>query len=263
MTNQKVIFSGASITDSPWYTWKDFVIARYGLTEFVCNAYKGVGNEFIVESTIYNYHKNPGSMVLVMLTNFDKWDWFVEDTCLADRINKYEKHPVRALSGDASLQGYWSTGSWFPTYKKYFYENYYSQYYFIKKTLKDLYILQKYFSDHSIKHLILFDSPIIECEEQTLNTGVIKKIAVVEKDETLNYWISMIDWNNIYRPGLIGFCIENDLKWYNVNFKGHPPSSSHLAFAEKHIFPFLDDVFPVVGKDLTCTMKIMERLWEN
>lgn len=257
----KVIFSGASITNSPWYTWKDFVQARYNISNVINNGYNGVGNEFIVESTIYQCSMNPEAAAFVMLTNFDKWDWFVEDESLANEINAHERHPVRNLSGHPSSTGYWSTGSWFPKYKEYFLENYYSQHYFIKHTVKNLYVLQKFFSDRQIKNLILFDSPIIECAEQTLNSGQSQCLGYVDQDEVLKNWIGLIDWQKIYRPGLIGFCMANGLKWHNQKFKGHPPSSSHLSFAEKHIFPYLDQIFPVKKKNLSHLIPPMDKLW--
>lgn len=261
MTDNAVIFSGASITNSPWYTWKDFVQHRYGLTQLIHNDYKGVGNEFIVESTIYQCKKNPGSTALVMLTNFDKWDWFVDDPTIATRINTEEKHPVRAHDGQISLQGYWSTGSWFPKYKEHFYEHYYSRIYFIQKSLKELYLLQKFFLDYKIPNLILFDSPIFQWAEQTLNTGVVDSVPMIEHHAMLNHWRSLVDWTRIYQPGLIGFCVENQLPWYNARHKGHPPSSSHLRFAKKHIFPCLDEFFPVLEQEQDWLLSKMEQLW--
>jgi hypothetical protein len=261
MTHNKVIFSGASITNSPWYTWKDFVQHRYGLTDLIYNDYKGVGNEFIVESTIYKCQKNPVSTALVMLTNFDKWDWFVGNPDIANCINEQEKHPVRGPDGEISLQGYWSTGSWFPKYKEYFLQNYYSSNYFIKKSLKELYILQKFFQENKIQNLILFDSPIFDCAEQTLNTGIVDRLSSIQQNDTLHHWISLIDWTRIYQPGLIGFCVENHLDWYNSKHKGHPPSLSHLEFSKKHIFPYLDKIFPVLEQNQDWMSAKMDKLW--
>lgn len=263
MTDRPVIFSGASITNSPWDSWKDFVKFRYGIKNFIDNDYKGVGNEFIVESTIVQCKKNPKALALVMLTNFDKWDWYVDDIDLANKINRNEKHPVRDLQGNISYKGYWSTGSWFPTYKETYHQNYYSDHYFIKNSLKNLYVLQKFFSDADVKHLILFDSPIFECAEQVLNTGKLVKCTMFQQDEELKQWSSMIDWREIYQPGLIGFCEENGLDWYNTRYKGHPPSSSHFYFAEKHIFPCLDNILPIVENDQSWKLSKMDRLWKD
>ena len=110
--NYSVVFSGASITNSPWYTWKDFVIERYNIKHAIENAYRGTGNEFIVNSTIKKctQHKNP--FVIAMLTNIDKWDWYVQDPDECNRINKEEKHPTRNINGEIDTRGFWSTGSW-------------------------------------------------------------------------------------------------------------------------------------------------------
>lgn len=260
MKSSKIIFSGASITNSPWYTWKDFVQMRYKLNGSINNAYNGVGNEFIVESTMHRCNMNPGSTALVMLTNFDKWDWFIDDPILAQSINENEKHPVRDVSGRISLSGYWSTGSWFPEGKKYFLQHYYNHLYFLKQTLKNLYVLQNFFSTNHIKNHILFDSPILHVAEQDLILGGIQKLPISE-NTMIQSWIQMIDWSNIYQPGLIGFCHDNNLPWYNKKVKAHPPSSSHLFFADKYIFPYLDEFFPVQEENLSWMIPKMDQLW--
>jgi hypothetical protein len=239
-----VIFSGASITNSPWYTWKDFVIERYGIENPIENAYKGIGNEFIVNSTIQKCQEHENPFVIVMLTNIDKWDWYVQDSAECTRINKYEKHTVRNLKGSVSIEGFWSTGSWFPGAKEYYKQHYYSQDYFAFKTLQNIYCLQQFCKSKKIPCLILFDSPILNCLEQNIITQNLTFMPLTDND-LCQVWKDEIDLSQIYQPGLIGYCDIRELEWFNHKFKAHPPSISHLEFSKEHVFPTLDRFFPI------------------
>ena len=244
-----VVFSGASITNSPWYTWKDFVIERYHIQNPVENAYRGTGNEFIVNSTIQKCRGYDNPFVIAMLTNIDKWDWYVQDSAECIRINAHEKHPVRNLQGSTAVGGFWSTGSWFPGAKEYYKKHYYSQDYFAFKTLQNIYCLQQFCKSKNIPCVILFDSPILNCLEQDINSKDLTYKFLTDNDLCLN-WKDQIDWSEIYQPGLIGYCDANNLEWFHHKTKGHPPSLSHLAFAEQHLFPILDNYFSVKNSNL-------------
>jgi hypothetical protein len=253
MQNYNFIFSGGSITECVWPSWKNFVVHRYGIKTYINNAYSGVGNEYIVDSTINLAKKVSNPFVMVMLTNIDKWDWYVEDQNLVETINRNEKHPVRTINGNVGASGYWSTGSWFPTHKAHYKNYYYSKEYFIAKTLKNIFVLQKFLKEQQIPNIVLFDSPILKCTEQTICTG--KIVNEIELSELSSIWHELIDWSNIYQPGLIGFCQENNLDWYCDKYKSHPPSKSHWEFAKSQIFPVLDDLL-LIKNDTEPTKEI-------
>lgn len=261
MKDYTFIFSGASITATPWPCWKDFTVTRYGLKNVVDNAYRGVGNEFIVDSTIHHCKKVNNPYVMVMFTMFDKWDWFVENATLAKKINQEQRHPLHDLDGKQSTNGYWSTGSWFPDYKEYYLENYYSEKYFFAQTLKNLYILQQYLKTNSIPNLLLFDSPMLECTEQGLNSGKLVRQELLKDNPLAKIWYDQIDWSNIYKPGLIGFCEEEGLEWFGKNCKLHPPSISQLEFSKQYIWPVLDQKFNIKEPDQDAVAKKFQGLF--
>jgi hypothetical protein len=244
-----VVFSGASITNSPWYTWKDFTIERYHIQNPVENSHRGVGNEFIINSTIQKCQEHANPFVVAMLTNIDKWDWYVQDSTECMRINAHEKHPVRNLQGSISIGGFWSTGSWFPGVKEHYKKHYYSQDYFAFKTLQNIYCLQQFCKSKNIPCVILFDSPVLNCLEQDINNQDLTYKSLTDNELCRSY-TGQIDWSGIYQPGLIGYCMSNSLEWFHSEIKGHPPSLSHLAFAEQHLFPVLDSYFSVKNPDL-------------
>ena len=262
MNNPHFIFGGASITDSPWLTWKDFVIERYNIRDVDCCAVKGVGNEFIRWSVLNKI--KPNSVACLMFTNIDKWDWMVNDVETAEKINREEKHKVINLDGQESDQGFWCTGSWFPVYKEHYKKNYYNQTYMLGKTLECICFLQTFFEQRKIPYLLLFDSPILQITEQELNQGIIQESLLLEsKNPLIKFWYDLIDWSNIYQPGLIGYCDQNNLPWRNKKFGGHPPSSSHLNFCNQHVFPFLDQYATVQQTDLEWMAKKFDQMWQE
>lgn len=261
MGDYTFIFSGASITQTPWPCWKDFTVTRYALTNVIDNSYRGVGNEFIVDSTIHHCNKTNNPYVMVMFTMFDKWDWFVENSDLATKINQEQKHPLHDLDGNQSTTGFWSTGAWFPAYKEYYLKNYYSEKYFLAQTLKNLYTLQQYLKTNSIPNIILFDSPVLECTEQGLGTGQIVRQELIKDNPLAQIWYDQIDWADICRSGLIGFCEEQGLEWFGKKAKLHPPSISQLEFCKKKIWPRLDQEFKVHVPDQETVAKKFQGLF--
>jgi hypothetical protein len=249
MPDYNVIFTGASATNSPWPSWKDFVITRYGLNNIIENAYRGVGNEFMVDSTIHQCKKVKDPFVMIMLTMVDKWDWFVSDPGLSAKISAEEKHPLRDLDGAQSSAGYWSTGVWFPKYKEYYKEHYYSEAYQFAQTLKNLYVLQSFLTQNNIPNLILFDCPILSCTEEEMIQGIWSKKDYISNNQLAKVWHDLIDWEKIYTNGFIGYCIEHNLEKGNKKYGLHPPSTSHLAFCKDKIFPELDKTFEVKCDD--------------
>jgi len=263
MADYTFIFTGASATNSPWPSWKDFVVTRYGLDNVVENAYRGVGNEFMIDSTIHQCKKVKNPFVMIMMTMVDKWDWYVEDAELAAKISREEKHPLRDLNGDQSPSGFWSTGSWFPEYKADYKKLYYSEKYFTASTLKNLFLLQSYLKQNNIPSIILFDSPVLECNEQELNFGKFLQRDLVANNQLAKVWYDLIDWSDIDTSGLIGYCINNKLDWFNDKYKMHPPSVSHLEYCKAVVFPKLDQHFKVVDDDQDYVAQKFQKLFHS
>lgn len=260
MNDYHFVFGGASITDSPWLTWKDFVIDRYQLTDYSVCAFKGIGNEFISWSVLNSLKTN--SFVCIMFTSVDKWDWLVDNPTTVQLINQHEKHKVIDLQGQQTDQGFWCTGSWFPAFKEYYAEHYFSPTYFLAKSLEKIFFLQSVLKQKNIPYLFLFDSPLLEFAEQDLNQNAANgSLLQYFNSPYVQLWHDQIDWSNIYQPGLIGYCKSNNLPWISSRFGTHPPSSSHLSFCHNHVFPELDKYLTPVENDLTKQAEKFDKMW--
>jgi hypothetical protein len=250
LNNRPVVVSGASITnDSTWPTWATWVKHRYGLTNITNVSVKGIGNELILLKAIHAAKQLINPVIVVQLTNVDKWDWYVDNPKLITKINQ-EKHPITRLS-NSDANGFWSTGSHFPLWKEYYKNNYYSIEYQTYKTLQQLQWFQMLCNKQQWQYLVLFDSPILSVTEQQLNIGQLtidECLAMTLVNNSLSQSIfesTMFD--NIYLPGLIGYACQNNLLWHTDKFKGHPGSLVHYYFTKDIISTDLDKILtPVV-----------------
>lgn len=261
---ENLVISGASITDSPWYTWADFLIESTGLP---CQNFssRGAGNEFIVASLIKNHHKiTKNSLVVVMLTSVDKFDWYVEDYRF-QRLQK-EKHRPKPISDHT---GFWCTGSWFPEEKAQFKDTFYSYDYFCVKSLQQIVILNSLCHSKQCSLLILFDSPIWQYSEQT-----ILKIAKENLDPYQCKYEDDLPYFDLWKPGfdpniinnfehsLIGHCWINKLPWWNALKLHHPPSSSHYKYFDAVIKPALTNIVAMTSLSFLDTkIKKFDQLW--
>lgn len=239
---QKIFIGGASITASPWFTWVDFFKHESKLPIEVF-ASKGCGNEYIVAKILTVRHSlGPDSLILVMLTNFDKWDWYVQNDQLKSLMN--EKHQPKKIGFNS---GFWCTGSWFPGLKSLFRDYFYNEDYFCVKAIQQILILEK-LCEITGSHLeIFFDSPIWSHTEQTINFIGQNN---VDNDYDLQDFLSG-EYAKLYAPllqkkygdlatdSLIGYCWHHQLPWFNQKYGGHPPSSSHLAWYKQIARPRL------------------------
>jgi hypothetical protein len=263
----KIIVGGASITQSPWPTWADIVQEKYA-GAFFNTAVKGFGNEAIVTSALHQAHKiknQPGTtVIIVMLTNIDKWDWYVDDPALVAKFSR-EKHTITKLESE-DVGGFWSTGSWFPLEKELFKSNFYSQDYFVMKTLQIIGLFQSVCRAQGWIGHIMFDSPIFSMLESEINNDVEIDYQSNKLVNTLmNRWLyeSLDIEKSIYHPGLIGFLAENQIPWYSSKYKNHPGTQSQFEFVKKILFPLLDPLLIEKTSDsnLVQFVKIMDRLW--
>jgi hypothetical protein len=241
----KFIVGGSSTTnDQSWPTWATWTKKRYDLIEFNDVSVKGLGNEVILLKTLQVAKQSPDPFLLVQLTSIDKWDWYVED-CELIKLLDNERHPaVRLNSTDDS--GFWSTGSHFPRWKEYYYNNYFGVKYFTYKTLLNIHWFQLVCQKNNWQYYILFDSPILSVTENQLNTGKLDKTECLSTPLVENSLCQLIydqiDWTNIYTPGIIGYACLNDLPWYTKRYKGHPGSLVHYKFFKDIIDPHLSQI---------------------
>jgi hypothetical protein len=243
MAVTNILVLGASITASPWLTWKDFLEIESGLPvqDF---SIKGVGNEFMTLSVL----KNPklitaDTLVIVMLTNVDKFDWYVEGQEYHDLSQ--QKHQPIPISPNS---GFWCTGSWFPDKKSIFKDHFYNLDYFCSKTIQQILLLQKICQQQNAVLQILFDSPIWNFTEQDINAIGSNTVTLADvKKELLDLplsriWANYIDQDLKKSTGLIGYCWEQKLDWYSPRYRGHPPSSSHWEYYTNIVKPSLASV---------------------
>ena len=255
----QLIVSGGSVTNGGWDTWKDFVSERYDVTP-INLAQRGQGNEVIITKAILESRKHNNPLLAVMLTSVDKWDWYVQESSKLDKLNK-EKHPTQPIH-EHDNGGFWCTGSWFPEDKEYYKKYYYSIDYQIIKTCMLINHLQSYCKVNKIPCVMLYDSPIFEYKEQELLQGP-KLVGpkLVKKNLINSSTQPFVDMIGNFDRGLIGYCDENNMPWYNESFKSHPGSLAHYRYCQDIVFPRLDNFFSVVNPDLENVANKMDKLW--
>jgi hypothetical protein len=242
--NCNIIVSGSSITnDSAWPTWATFVKRRYKFDKVIDVSSMGAGNEVIITRAINEAKKiNKNVLIVIQLTSVDKWDWYVENNELVELIS-HEKHTLIKMSPE-DRHGFWSTGSHFPKWKEYFKHNYFSLEYFTFRTLQLIQWFQMVCQQQKWEYYIIFDSPILSVTENQLNTGILQKTECIQLsllNNKLCQTISeLVNIEEIYLPGLIGYACLNDLPWYHQKFKSHPGSLTHYRYVKDIIFPALD-----------------------
>lgn len=263
-----IIFSGASITNSSaWPTWVDFVRERYR-AYFVDVSKKGQGNEAIIMRSLHaawqqTQHDND-VRIMIMLSTIDKWDCYVDHPELVKRYDQ-EKHNITRLTPDAP-GGFWCTGSWFPLEKELYQKNFYSQDYFVFRSLQLIHMFVGICQQQGWQYNIFYDSPIWNTTEQQLNHGIAENV----KDNSListqlNHWLYDLLHQTAKQstPGLIGYLVENNLPWFSKKYGPHPGPWAHYCFSRAHIFPVLDTHYEIVKQQdwLEQYAKRMDRLW--
>lgn len=236
----KIIIGGASITNSPWYTWADFLSIESGITPLdLC--VRGAGNEYIVSSVVKNSAElTPNTLVVVMLTSFDKFDWYVEGQKYQNLLK--EKHTPKAVSDHS---GFWCTGSWFPGAKQAFSEQYYTHDYFCTKTIQQIMLLRQVCAVRGAQLCILYDAPIWTHTEQDINRIGAENLDPRElAQDYLGLPLTTL-WAEFVSErfeSLIGYCWSHSLPWYNQTYKGHPPSGSHYEYYKHVVRPQVHDL---------------------
>jgi len=266
--HRNIIISGSSITETiAWPTWATWITRRYCPTTFVNVGHKGLGNELILLRAVEQAKKYNNPLLLVQLTNVDKWDWYVDDSELIKEINQ-EKHPIVRF-GHEQNQGFWSTGSHFPKWKDYYKENYFSLNYFTYRTLQLIHWFQLLCRQQQWQYYIMFDSPIFSVTENYLNNGILTNNECHSTqlvDNSLSGTVfDLLDTTQIYLPGIIGYAQLNDYPWYNPKGKGHPGSLTHYHFTKDIISPVLDRILTPIYEFETFKDEavVFQKLFEN
>lgn len=262
---ENIVVLGASITSSPWMTWVDFLQAESGKS-IVDLSHKGVGNEYITQSLVCQIDKvDHQSLIVIMFTNTDKWDWYVQDGQLAKL--RQEKHPPRMISSNS---GFWCTGSWFPGEKKIFHQQFYNQDYFCADTIRNILLVKEIARYRRAKIEIFFDSPIWHYTEQDINSKVdgqpISPRDLLQGDLS-SHWSELLEPHekNIDQTSLIGYCWQEGLEWCNAKYKGHPPAGSHYSWYLSVMRPRLQKHLSLKDMSVALQSKItqMDALWQK
>lgn len=259
----KIFIFGASITKSMWWTWKDFLEIESNITAKDLSI-KGAGNTYMLNSLI-GQPLDENSLVVGMLTNVDKFDWYVEGA----RYHRLcdEKHAPIPVGDDS---GFWCTGSWFPDAKQLYLEQFFSLDYFAAETIQQICALRYLGTKTNCKIEIFFDSPIWSYTEQDLNNMISHDHAMVPRNlldlPLAKKWSGLLDHDEIdhWSSSLIGYCWDHALSWGSVYYKGHPPSSSHWHYYQAIMRPRLSkylDLSPAANLD--AKINKMDRLWKS
>lgn len=262
----KIIVIGASITSSPWFTWKDFLEIESGITATDLSR-RGAGNEYMVTALAQHASQlDSDTLVFVMMTNVDKFDWYVEGSRYESLLS--EKHLPSPIS-DSS--GFWCTGSWFPLEKELYKEKFYSLDYFCTKTIQQIILAKSICQQRGATLELLFDSPIWNYTEQDLTACTQGKNPDTYYQHLLKLPLSSI-WAqnlsstelNLSHNSLIGHCWQQNLPWENDKFSMHPPSGSHWSFYDKIIRPRISDKLSLHSDaDLQNKIQKLDKAWNK
>lgn len=258
----KIVTGGASITSGPWPTWVDILKEKYQ-AELIDVSKIGLGNEAIVATALHQASQLDGDItVIVMLTNIDKWDWYVDHPGLFEKFS-HEKHTITKLGQDHK-GGFWGTGSWFPLEKAVYKDNFYSEDYFVMRTLQIIAVFNQVCNQQGWHGHIIFDSPVWSMTEQEVNQGGVIDTTSNRLIKTpLNNWLYKSLNLDIYEPGLIGFLYKNNIPWYSPKYRAHPGPKAHYEFSKKYLFPKLDYI-PALANDnawVDSYIEKMDQLW--
>ena len=257
-----VVVLGGSITQSPWYTWKDYLEISSGV-KIIDLSKRGIGNTYMAHSLLYQ-SMDPDSLIVVMLTSVDKFDWFVEDERF--RSLQTEKHQPIKIDDRC---GFWCTGSWFPEEKAIYKNTFFSLDWMCSQTITNILLYKEIAKKKNCAIEFFFDSPIWDYTEQDLIEMYRQKKNLPSRrmlELTLaSQWSAMLDDALIASQtnSTIGYCWQNDLPWANDHYGTHPPSSSHWKFYNDIVRPRLTKHLPLPQIDLDNKISNMDQLWHR
>lgn len=263
--NYTVVFGGASITDDlAWPTWKSYCEERYNLTDSVNCANKGIGNKTILSRCYYAAKQVNNPLIVVMLTAFDKWDWYLPNN---EAVEKYQKEKNKVIRiGNADNLGVWGTGSHFPLEKQYYKENYFNQTFHTLENLIYINWFAQTCKQNNWQFCFLLDSPIFDYYEHEINQAqnvTVQSNRIISSSPLLDNPYQDIKGYFDYLGGIIGFASENSIPWKHTKFGAHPGSMVHYEFSKQHVFPLLDQYFETQRNIDTDQVSIEQKFWEK
>ena len=260
-----VVFGGASITDDlAWPTWKSYCEERYDISDSVNCANKGIGNKTILSRCYYAAKQVNNPLIVVMLTAFDKWDWYLPNK---EAVEKYQKEKNKVIRiGNADNLGVWGTGSHFPLEKQYYKENYFNQTFHTRENLIYINWFAQTCKQNNWQFCLLLDSPIFDYYEHEINQAqsvAVKSNRIISSSPLLdNPYRDIKEYFN-YLGGIIGFASENNMPWKHTKFGAHPGSMIHYEFSKQHVFPLLDQYFETHRNIDTSQVELEQKFWEK
>jgi hypothetical protein len=247
-TIDTLIISGASITQSPWFTWADIVIETIKPKKVIDISSRGVGNYYINLSCINAVLNSTGNVLCMpMFTNIDKFDLYLNKESTQHYVN--EKHRPIGLSGQAAHKddfSFWSTGSHWPLIKQNYLENFFDLDIACTNNIFNFFTLENLCRQRAVDLVPLFDSQIWNYLEKDLNQYVIDG-KLIQDDFTQLPLTSkikpMLDDKWYKFESLIQYAINHNLEIYSPINKLHPPSNVHLSWMQDCILPQLQEKF--------------------
>lgn len=266
--------SGASISKCPWITWVDLLKETLRPERTFDHSCKGAGNQYIMRSAVHSLQESPNSnqkFLAIMLTTFDKYDmWVKGDIC---KSLQKEKHQPRWIDGQvATDRGFWCTGSHFPLIKQTYLEHFFDLESAASQDLTNLLGLIKYCQESSVKLLVMFDSPVLNYAEKDLNDWSKNQTPLTDrrlKDSVIvGPILKVLEPYILDTQGLIGFCMERDLPWFNTEYGSHPPSSGHYLYFKEKILPWIEKNHPdlvlnSINEDYLLMIERMTKKWTS
>lgn len=268
-----LIVGGASITNSPWFTWADVAIEMLDPVETIDVSAKGTGNYFIALSCINQIQKldtnNKNILVMPMFTNIDKFDMYLPQDHTIKFLN--EKHVPITLEGKPARPGqysFWSTGGHWPLVKGQYLENFYDPGITTVNTILLFYSLQKLCDQKSITLFPIFDSNIWCIQEMDLTAFVNGNSTELKRNNLLDSPVvnsvkSLLNKHWYVFESLIDFAINNGYPYYNELHKLHPPSQVHVDWYKKNIEPKLPFKQQQPSKSFLAKVQEFTELWND
>jgi hypothetical protein len=265
-TIHNLCISGASISKCPWLTWVDCLVESLRPFTVTNHSCKGAGNQFIISSAFHAVNDSDNNKFLaIMLTNFDKYDMWVEDNACQELHG--EKHPPHWINGQvAKHEGFWCTGSHFPLKKEIYQKNFFNLGLTASQNLIQTLGLVKYCQDKNIPFIMMFDSPILKYTESQINDfckhqKILHAHSLEQNPLVAPAW-SVLQSYMLDVQGLIGFCMEHDLPWTSELYGPHPPSISHLKYFQQTVVPWIYKRYPHIElRDLDADfLKMADRM---
>jgi hypothetical protein len=237
-----LIISGASITNSPWFTWADIVTEILQPRKVIDVSARGTGNYYIALScinAILNTNADETVLCMPMFTNIDKFDMYIAKGSVEEF--QTQKHPPLTLDGKFATKntyGFWCTGSHWPEVKQLYQQNFYNNNISAINNILIFYSLSQLCQQRNCGLVPLFDSAIWQLLEKDLNELVLgtpleykdflasPEVAAVSKllDQQ---WFDVVP--------LINYAIDHGLPFYNDVNKMHPPSEVHYQWVKKYV----------------------------